>query len=245
VSPDEPVAYSVIIPAYNEEVWLPRALTAMRVAMAGVQDRGELIVVDNNSTDRTAAIARDFGATVVFEPKNSISRARNAGAAAARGRYLIFMDADSTPSPDLLVKVIANLAPGDCCGGGALFALDDTTHRFAGRFVEMFNRVAAEHSYAPGCFMYCRRDAFEGVGGFDERLYAGTDRYLSRRLKRWGRRHGRPFRVITDSVVTTSSRKLERPGTYVFSTLVHIVFPFAVYFRALCWTWYKRPAPRR
>jgi glycosyltransferase involved in cell wall biosynthesis len=81
------VDYSIVIPAFNEEEFLPATLAAVRAAMAAQTGAcGELIVVDNNSTDRTAAVARSLGAQVVFEPVNQISRARNCGAAAALGR---------------------------------------------------------------------------------------------------------------------------------------------------------------
>lgn len=245
--PAPTVSYSVIVPAYNEEALLARTLTSVRAAMAAIGERGALVVVDNNSTDKTAAIARDFGATVVFEPKNSISRAKNAGAAAAPGRFLVFLDADSILDPRVLEQALAHLAGGGCCGGGAVFTLDDPSHRIAGAFVAMFNRVAVERKFAAGCFIYCTRAAFDGVGGFDERLYAGVDISFSRALRRWGQRHGLDFRVIADSRIVTSSRKLRHPVHYVLSMALHVVFPFAVYFRPLCWYWYRRftPAPSR
>ena len=74
---------SVIVPAFNEEKVLGGSLRAIRTAMTVFED-AELIVCDNNSTDRTAAIAREAGASVVFEPLNQISRARNTGARDAR-----------------------------------------------------------------------------------------------------------------------------------------------------------------
>ena len=83
------VRFSIIVPAFNEERLLAASLTAIRTAAAVFTERGsewELIVCDNNSTDRTGEIARAAGATVVFEPVNQIARARNAGAAGARGR---------------------------------------------------------------------------------------------------------------------------------------------------------------
>ena len=126
-----------------------------------------------------------------------------------------------------------------------MFALDDPSHRIATRMVNAFNAVAVRHQFAAGCFIYCRRDAFEAVGGFDERIYAGTDVRFSRTLKRWGTGHGLDFRVIADSPVLTSSRKLEHPTHYVLSMAFHTVFPFAIYFRSLCWYWYTRPAPKR
>ena len=95
---------SVVVPAFNEERLLAGSLAAIRDAMRAFdQDGGmsELIVCDNNSTDRTAEIARAAGATVVFEPVNQIARARNRGAAAASGDWLVFVDADSYPSKGL------------------------------------------------------------------------------------------------------------------------------------------------
>ena len=80
------ICYSIIIPAYNEEKWLSRTLAAVRESMDSLPLPGEVIVVDNNSTDRTDRIARQNNAQVVFEPVNQISRARNSGARAARGR---------------------------------------------------------------------------------------------------------------------------------------------------------------
>ena len=74
--------YSIVVPAYNEEKLLPATLRTLRQAMNGASSerQGEIIVVDNNSTDTTADIARQAGVRVVFEPINRISRARNAGA---------------------------------------------------------------------------------------------------------------------------------------------------------------------
>ena len=90
--------YSIVIPAYNEEELLPRTLHALAAAMATTDLLGEVVVTDNNSTDATAAVAAAHGARVVFEPINQISRARNCGAAAALGDFLIFVDAKS-PCP--------------------------------------------------------------------------------------------------------------------------------------------------
>ena len=92
---------SLIVPAFNEERLLPSSLACIQTASVAFTAAGwatELIVCDNNSTDRTAAIAAAAGARVVFEPINQISRARNAGAAQASGDWLLFIDADSFPT---------------------------------------------------------------------------------------------------------------------------------------------------
>ena len=86
--------YAIIIPAYNEEAYLADTLEATRSAMAGQLLSGELIVVDNNSSDATTEVAEKNGADrVVFEPHNQIARARNAGAdAVPEIEYLIFVE---------------------------------------------------------------------------------------------------------------------------------------------------------
>jgi len=71
-----------------------------------------MIVCDNNSTDRTAEIARAAGAIVVYEPVNQIARRRNCGAAAATGDWLIFVDADSIRAPDCLPRLRSRSIPG-------------------------------------------------------------------------------------------------------------------------------------
>ena len=85
--------FSIIIPAFDEEAFLPATLSILKAAMNSVAESGEVIVADNNSTDRTAEIAREHGARVVFEPENQIARARNAGAraASAESDWLIFL----------------------------------------------------------------------------------------------------------------------------------------------------------
>src|SRR5438045_148531 len=98
------VKVTIVIPAYNEERLLPLTLSSIQEANRAFHERSwqtELIVCDNNSNDQTSGIARAAGALVVFEPHNHIARARNRGAAAATGDWLLFIDADSRPSVEL------------------------------------------------------------------------------------------------------------------------------------------------
>jgi glycosyltransferase involved in cell wall biosynthesis len=119
------IDYSIIVPAYNEEEMLENTINHLKEAMATVSLKGEIVVTDNNSTDNTAEIAKNAGATVVFEPINQISRARNAGAKQAKGRYFIFVDADTIVLPDLLQNTLNNLESEKCCGGGATVTAND------------------------------------------------------------------------------------------------------------------------
>ena len=113
---------SVVLPAFNEEKLLPAALAAVKAASSAFTARGwewECVVCDNNSTDGTSAVARAAGATVVFEPVNQIGRARDAGARAATGEWLVFIDADSTPSAELFASIATRIAEGRALGGGS------------------------------------------------------------------------------------------------------------------------------
>src|ERR1043165_3771726 len=119
---------SFIIPAFNEEKLIEATLRSIGAAAEAFQVRGwqtELIVCDNNSTDHTADVARATGAKVVFEPLNQIARARNTGASAATGDWLIFIDADSHPSRELLEDAAQAITTGRFVGGGATVKLDE------------------------------------------------------------------------------------------------------------------------
>src|ERR1051326_1652433 len=118
---------SIIVPAFNEEKFIARALRKIREAGDAFQALGwesELVVCDNNSSDRTAEKSRSFGATVVFEPVHQISRARNSGAGAATGDWLVFIDADSYPGRELFEDLAAVIRGGRCLGGGATVRMD-------------------------------------------------------------------------------------------------------------------------
>ena len=119
---------SIVIPAYNEERLLPATLESVRKACEAFSGRGwdwEIVVCDNNSSDRTALLAREGGAHVVFEPVNQIGRARDTGARAAKGEWLIFIDADSTPGVGLFSSIATAITQGKALGGGATVRLDD------------------------------------------------------------------------------------------------------------------------
>src|SRR5258705_5989572 len=111
---------SLVVPAFNEERLLPGSLSSMRAAMQGFARLGwhsELIVCDNNSTDRTAEIAIAAGAEVVFEPVNQISRARNAGAARAGGDWIFFVDAHFDTTVELFLEAAGAIRVGWIAGG--------------------------------------------------------------------------------------------------------------------------------
>lgn len=101
------IRVSVIIPCYNEERELSTCLTSLQQQTVAPY---EIIVVDNNSTDSTAAIAKSFGAKVVVEPRQGISYARDAGFDAATGDVIARIDADSVADSHWVENIQQHMA---------------------------------------------------------------------------------------------------------------------------------------
>lgn len=237
-------SYSVIIPAYNEAAELPATLSAVKAAMTALSLRGEIIVVNNNSSDQTADVAKEQGADlVVFEPINQIAKARNSGAAKARGRYFIFIDADTRISAELLKESLVLLESGRFVGGGSVIRFEGEITA-VGRFsIGLWEQVSKLTRIAAGSYLFCSAEAFRGVGGFDEKLYASEEVRLSRQLKKWGRAKGLGFEIIGTAPARTSARKLKwYSGPQILGWVIFMMlFPVAVRWRRLCGFWYKRP----
>jgi glycosyltransferase involved in cell wall biosynthesis len=166
-----------------------------------LDDPYEVIVVDDASTDGTVAAARAGGARVLSVDFRQISRVRNAGAAAASGDILIFVDADTTVNATTVSASVSALRQG-AAGGGADVHFDGRIP-FWGRLLLPAIRVSMRIGrFASGCYIYCARAAFEQAGGFDEGYYAAEEIIFSRALQRCGRV------VILREPVVTSGRKL-------------------------------------
>lgn len=209
---DRVPAISIIVPAFNEEKLLASSLrsvkTAAEPAFTGAGLAWELVVCDNNSTDRTAEIARAEGAKVVFEPINQIGRARNAGAAAASGQWLLFIDADSQPSRELLDEVVALTRRSDVLLAGATIALNEGSFVF--RFAcGIWNLMSRLRRLVAGSFILVRAAAFREVGGFDLKFFAGEELDLALRLQKIvGRRDRQRTVILHRHPLVTSARKL-------------------------------------
>src|SRR5215471_15366938 len=160
-----PRLISFVIPAWNEEVVLGPTLEALNVARRHLAEASEVIVADDGSTDRTTEVARQHGAQVVKVDHRQIAATRNAGARAAQGDLLIFIDADTIVTPEVVSAAVAAVRAGAIGGGCAV--------RYSGRipaFVRVFLTVgvwfARQLRIAFGCFLFSTREAFEAVGGF-------------------------------------------------------------------------------
>ena len=238
--------FSIIIPAYNEEELLGVTLDRINRCLREIPNfKGEVIVVDNNSNDRTSDIAKSKGASVIFESVNQISKARNVGARKAIGKYFFFIDADTFISQPLLSFVLEKLESKSCAGGGSTLVFDDHQNQFFfGSLVpKLWTCISKNFRIAAGSFVFCRKEYFEKIGGFSEKLFAGEDILFSINYKRLCRANGETFEIIDQFPVVTSSRKLSwfSPLQILTSMMIPVLFPWALKSRLMCWFWYKRP----
>jgi len=192
---------SIVIPAWNEERTLPATLAALREAVDALDCGAEILVVDDGSTDATAAVAEGEGARVLSGHWRQIAAARNAGARETRGRYLVFVDAD-TIVPAATLRRAVELMRSGAVGGGANVVLDEPAPWAIRLPLWIFMTTYRLLGHAAGCFVFSTREAFETIGGFDERFFASEEIGLSKRLRSIGR-----FVKIRPPVVT-SARKV-------------------------------------
>jgi glycosyltransferase involved in cell wall biosynthesis len=195
------VVISFIIPAHDEAELIGRTLVALHSAAQATNERYEIIVVDDASNDDTSDLALEQGAHVVSVNFRRIASTRNAGARAAIGDVLFFVDADTLVPVDAVSAALLALRTG-AIGGGANVRLDGKLPLY-GRILErMMPILLPLLKIAPGCFLFCTREAFLAANGFDETLAWREEIGFVKRL----RRHGQ-FVFLREEVVT-SGRKI-------------------------------------
>jgi glycosyltransferase involved in cell wall biosynthesis len=195
---------SIIIPTYNEESVIESTLRAIRSGLTKFPY--ELIVADDESTDRTVEIATPIADRVLQGTKVTIAAGRNRGAAAATGEYLVFIDADVViPEPDRffeqalacfecdprLVGLTVNLRVHPNLATRAdriIFGAVNLVHRFD-------NNILRRGS-ASGEFQMVKTDVFRKLGGYNERLTVTEDNEFFSRLSRVGRTRFEPTLTV-------------------------------------------------
>ena len=193
---------SFIIPAYNEELELSSTIAAIRHAAAtGTAQPYEIIVVDDASTDATAQVADRAGARVISINRRQIAAARNAGATAASGQVMFFVDADTRINRTHIMEAIAAVESG-YAGGSARVVTDGFVPLWGRIFVRVFCALYFRLNLGAGAFLFTTRRNLNAVGGFDERYFIGEEVYFSLALRKLGR-----FKVLREPILT-SGRKL-------------------------------------
>jgi glycosyltransferase involved in cell wall biosynthesis len=211
------VRYSVIVCAYNEERLLPGCLHSL---LQQSFPPHEIIVINNASTDRTAAVAAIPGIRVVDEPRKGLVVARETGWREATGDVLVYVDADCRAPRGWLERVAQEFAvphpPAAVTGPYRFYDWDV----FGRVLIKMYDyslapltHVLAQHVFGIGAVLYggnfaVRCDALEAIGGFDTSIeFHGEDTNLARRLSKAGQ-----IRLRHRCYVFTSARRYKTMG---------------------------------
>lgn len=221
---------SVVIPAFNEERYLPRLLETIETAKRryrGMEDDVEVVVADNGSTDETVAIAQSRGCHVVRVVPRIIGAARNGGAATARAPLLAFIDADTQIHPETFNAIEKYFATSKYVVGtsGAIperrsLGIDMTWAVFGAITILLgygFPRTRAE--CAPTGVVCCRRDDWMAIGGYSERWRFAEDVWFLLELRRLGRLRGQRAGWLSGAPAIFSMRKFDQHGDWHYAAM--------------------------
>jgi GT2 family glycosyltransferase len=168
-----------------------------------------------------------------------IGAARNAGARAALGDLLLFVDADTVVTPSAVRNAIASMRAG-AVGGGAGARQDSNDPPWGPAVFAFAGWLMRTAGWAAGCFMFVRADVFKLAGGFDERYFASEEIHLSRALKRHGR-----FVILRDKVITSGRKGRLFTGGEVFWQFARALWPANLKRRDRLAIWYGGEREKR
>jgi cellulose synthase/poly-beta-1,6-N-acetylglucosamine synthase-like glycosyltransferase len=233
--------FSVVIPAYNEENYLPNTLAAIKIAAARINSLAEIIVVDNESADKTALIAESYSAKVILEKEHNIAKVRNTGAKSATGEVLIFIDAD-TLIPEILFQKIADVMTNEKCFGGAVAVdYEQFKRKWMKYYLLGWQFWGTLFNMKQGAAQFCRKSIFIELQGFDESIFVGEDVMFYWKLSKFTRQDGGFLHFIENPKVVTSSRRFDKMSLWKTFLLTHPVFILLTLRKKSFWKdWYEK-----
>lgn len=244
---NEAILISVIVPAFNEDDYLDETLASLNRAKAFLQNERslftEIIVVDNDSDDSTADVARALGAKVARETQHNVAKVRNTGAKLCGGEFLVFVDAD-TIIPNRLLSRIVEVMSDPTCFGGAVDADYRPLKLTVRIYLQLWRILAKLTGIAQGATQFCRRDLFFAMNGYDEALFMGEDVDFHRRLKRIAKQRKGRVVLIDDLRVVPSTRRFDQWRLWRTLVWTNPLFILLFQRKRTCWSGWYKTAPR-
>ena len=229
---------SFVVPAYNEEAYLPACLDSILSQTAAYPGQTEIIVVNNASTDRTREVAlRYAGVIVVDEPRKGLTFARQAGFAASSGELIANVDADSRLTRGWVTQVLATFAEQDLAALSGPVIYYDLTPRqrvlvnifyLTAWTTYIINRyILRVGSMVQGGNFVVSRAAMERIGGFNTDIsFYGEDTDIARRLHDVGE-----VRFTFDLKMFSSARRLKNEGMVTMAARYSINYFWTTFFK--------------
>jgi glycosyltransferase involved in cell wall biosynthesis len=231
---------SVIIPAYNEEESLPQTLKQIVKGLSAMTAPSELIVVDNDSQDRTKEIAEDFGAIVLREQEHCISRVRNTGARNSTGEVLIFIDADTLVPENLFQKIAEVMKDEKCLGGAVAVGYPEFQRKWMKYYLSGWKFWGNIFNMKQGAAQFCRKEVFTEQEGYDESVFMGEDVEFYWRLSKFAGKSDGYLSFIESPKVITSTRRFDKMSVWKTLLLTHPVFIYLNWRKKSLWKdWYE------
>ena len=231
---------SIIIPAYNEEQCLPETLGRIRQALSIAACPSEVIVVDNDSQDKTKQVAESFGSTIVMEKEHNISRVRNAGAENSTGDVLIFIDADTLVPETLFQKILTVMEDEKCFGGAVAVEYGGFRRKWMKYYLLGWKFWGMVFNMAQGAAQFCRKSMFKELRGYDQTIFMGEDVEFYWRLSKFAKRQKGYLHFIKHPKVVTSTRRFDKMSLRRTLLLTHPIFIRLAWRRKSYWKdWYE------
>lgn len=220
---------TVVIPAYNEATYIPYCLKSLQ-QQSYPKERYKVLVVDNNSTDDTAKIAKQYGAEVIKEKQQGHVFSLNAGLQHATGDIYGITDADTVLSPLWLATLAKIFQNPEIVGvtGSTSFDTSSFSSWMVRKLYHMFLRAnfALNKPHLAGPNMAVRASAFAKLHGVDTRYQISGDVEIGMRLKKYGK-----VVFAKDLFATTSSRRFH----HSFQTFIKDAWKYTVAYIYAIW----------
>lgn len=208
---------SIIVPAYNEEKFIGDCLQSL-VNLDYPKENYEILLVDNNCSDKTIDIAKEFPVKIIKEEKQGVTYARIGGIKASSGEIIAFVDADSIMQKTCLSKMIEVYETNKKVVAVSQL-IDLQPKNFFITLCEMGANIGIfTLKILPGCHFSFKREAYNMCGGYSEKIQYGEDIFISKKIRKVGK-----IVILKKGLVSTSSRRYQTVKSaveYISKTLI-------------------------